>query len=411
MFESQEGRLTSLDGIRALSILWVIAFHTVWYLGFYISTSDYSTIVRSGPVHRFFLEGYYGVDMFFVLSGFLISTMLIKDIQSNDRISLRAFYIRRFFRIVPVYVFMLLVNAVLLKMNNQNIWANLLFINNFIPIQQQAMGWTWSLAIEEQFYLLFPVLLIVLFKFGRRRYIGILAGLIVFAFLVRFWIVVSRGPFYPLVLHPSFGLEPFTRYFDLVYDKTHARIGAILFGILAAFLISFTNIRELLKSNRSIFKAGMTVGFVYVIWAVFSRSTCLYGYCANPTSNAFAILYETIKHYAIAMVVSLSVIYCVLAGETSRISRVLSSRSFYPIAELSYSAYLVHPIVINVVYFFFLQGRDIKSFNLIVLVVGMQCLVFSVSLLTYRGIERPFRAWGRRIAKSYANPPQQPVKC
>jgi peptidoglycan/LPS O-acetylase OafA/YrhL len=306
---------------------------------------------------------------------------------------------------------MLLVNAVLLKMNNRNIWANLLFINNFIPIQQQAMGWTWSLAIEEQFYLLFPVLFIVLFKFGRRRYISILAGLIVFAFLVRFWIVVSRGPFYPLVLHPSFGLEAFARYLDLVYDKTYARIGAILFGILAAFLISFTNIREFFKWNRGIFRAGLTVGFGYLIWAIFSRSTCVYDYCANPTSNAFAILYETIKHYAIAMVVSLSVIYCVVAGETSRISRVLSSRSFYPIAELSYSAYLVHPIVINVLYFFFLQGRDIKSFNLIVLIVGMQCLVFSVSLLTYRGIERPFRAWGRRIAKSYANPPQQPVKC
>lgn len=137
-----------LDGLRALSILVVIWHHSPVRLGFW-------------PAEEF---GYLGVDLFFVISGFLIVTLLKRERESTGTISLRSFYMRRSLRIFPLYYGFLLALAVMFFVfnptseNAKEYFADLpfflLYVANFAPV---GLAHLWSLASEEQFYLVWPL--------------------------------------------------------------------------------------------------------------------------------------------------------------------------------------------------------------------------------------------------------------
>jgi peptidoglycan/LPS O-acetylase OafA/YrhL len=147
----------ALDGVRALAVLGVLAFHMN---------------VLSG--------GYLGVDLFFVLSGFLITGLLLAEWDRTGSVRLRGFYVRRAFRLMPAFWLMTAVSVtgvLLLGWNAgathrafaESAAASLLFVNDYLQARRPAAGWfghTWSLSVEEQFYLLWPLVLLAL---GRRR--------------------------------------------------------------------------------------------------------------------------------------------------------------------------------------------------------------------------------------------------
>jgi len=147
-------RNPAIDGLRAVSILLVILSHV---LQTYHWTQSVPFVWRLVP-------GATGVSVFFVVSGYLITTLLLKERAGRGRISLRRFYFRRFFRIVPAFVVYVSAVAVLNLMGLLNMpWldfgAALTYVTNYTHVQW-PLGHTWSLSVEEQFYLLFPLLLI-----------------------------------------------------------------------------------------------------------------------------------------------------------------------------------------------------------------------------------------------------------
>ena len=149
-----QGRIPSLDGVRAISILLVIASHLSLPLRV-LDRIDY---------------GRLGVLIFFVISGFLITTLLLKEREATGRISIRNFYTRRFFRIVPAYYTFLLVMALLIPTGRiRASFADILpaatFSTDYFSVGD-ALIHSWSLSVEEQFYLLWPVALVLL---GLRR--------------------------------------------------------------------------------------------------------------------------------------------------------------------------------------------------------------------------------------------------
>jgi len=140
-------KIPSLDGIRGVSILLVIFQH---------ATNEYSTL----------FSGHFGVSIFFVISGFLITTLLLQEQSFNGDISLRNFYIRRVLRIFPVAYLYLIVLGVLnaafkLNMTWGDFASAALYIRNTSLIETSSWytGHYWSLAVEEQFYLIFPFIL------------------------------------------------------------------------------------------------------------------------------------------------------------------------------------------------------------------------------------------------------------
>ena len=147
-------RIPSLDGWRALSILMVLGAHT---------KSTYDFPEQLDPLFKWAFDGDLGVRTFFVISGFLITWLLLKEEKQNQTINLKKFYIRRILRIWPVYFAYLFTLFILQTLTPYHqtpaVWAgNLLFLTNFVGANW-TNGHLWSLAVEEQFYFLWPLAL------------------------------------------------------------------------------------------------------------------------------------------------------------------------------------------------------------------------------------------------------------
>lgn len=171
------GRIPALDGLRAVGVLLVILSHLAVTHGF-PAHSPKEILGRLGTV---------GVDVFFVLSGFLITSLLCRERDRSSRISLGAFYLRRVLRIVPAYLCFLVFVAALSFAGKAQIargdWlAAATYTMNFRAHPAWEVGHFWSLSIEEHFYVLWPPLLALL---PRRAAIVGLAGILLFEVVVR----------------------------------------------------------------------------------------------------------------------------------------------------------------------------------------------------------------------------------
>jgi peptidoglycan/LPS O-acetylase OafA/YrhL len=194
---------SSLDGLRAISILAVVWHHTMEVL----------------PEWRIAQRGFLGVDLFFVISGFLIVTLLLRERRRTGTTSLGNFYVRRFLRIFPPYYAMLAVvgAAAALRRGHEAAailhdlpWA-LFYLSNLVPMAS-LLSITWSLAVEEQFYLIVPAVL----KRSGRAFPWVIAG----AYLV--------------VILPPFGAFP---GIDLPGFFRETTFGPILLGVGLALLL------------------------------------------------------------------------------------------------------------------------------------------------------------------------------
>jgi peptidoglycan/LPS O-acetylase OafA/YrhL len=169
-------RIPSLDGIRALSILMVIAWH--------LNSSD--TAPWLAPLWRID-AGNLGVRVFFVISGYLITSLLLVEHARTGTISLRRFYLRRAFRIMPAFYAFLIVMAAasaigLLDTSTSSVIRAATYTANYASGESGwNVGHSWSLAVEEQFYLLWPGLIVLLGL--RRSFIGALAMLLIAPFV------------------------------------------------------------------------------------------------------------------------------------------------------------------------------------------------------------------------------------
>jgi len=192
-------RIPSLDGFRAISILLVLFCHSRLIGGFPDIISD---IARQAEV---------GVTIFFVISGFLITNLLLSEESKNGEINIRAFYVRRVFRIVPVYL--LYVVFILFWRNFENVGLSknnlvhvLTFTVNFDKYKNWLLGHFWTLSVEEQFYLFWPAMLIFL----RKRLKITLVVLIAYSCVAR--VIAYKFPAYEVI-----SLAPFFKYSDAIF--------------------------------------------------------------------------------------------------------------------------------------------------------------------------------------------------
>jgi peptidoglycan/LPS O-acetylase OafA/YrhL len=151
------GRVPSLDGIRAISIAMVVLGHAKYtFPGWMNPESKWWDVVATGS---------RGVSIFFVVSGFIITTLLLREREARGAISLRGFYLRRCFRIIPPFYIFLACLAVAWKLGWIDLsWKSLVtsatFVRDYINPSDWWTGHSWSLSVEEQFYLLWPVALV-----------------------------------------------------------------------------------------------------------------------------------------------------------------------------------------------------------------------------------------------------------
>lgn len=204
--------LPALDGFRAIAVGLVILYH------FNISNG---------------IPGDLGVTAFFTLSGFLITWLLRREYRETGRVDFRGFYLRRTLRIFPAYyVFLLLIGGLMLAAGRS--WppgqglSAFLYVSNYFgalnPDSGSSISHTWSLAVEEQFYLLWPLAFVLLAKRGRRTMLGALAATIAAVAVWRTWLVYGSG-------------MSEARAFQYVYRALDTRLDSLAIGCVLAVVL------------------------------------------------------------------------------------------------------------------------------------------------------------------------------
>src|SRR5713226_5982866 len=201
-----------LDVLRGIAVLLVIFSHY--------------------PVRKVVLSGWIGVDLFFVLSGFLISGLLFSDLASNGSIALRRFYIRRGLKIYPAFYFFLASTSLLLPttLPRKFLLSEVFFLQSYVPHIWQH---TWSLAVEEHFYILLPVLLLVLNRWKRLHYLPTLSLLLV--------VVCFLGRVVTGIWSPA--------HREWMQSATHLRIDGLFAGVALGYMYHFQREKFLVCSR------------------------------------------------------------------------------------------------------------------------------------------------------------------
>lgn len=310
-------RFSGLDHLRALAILLVFFYHYDMF--------------GNPPGLRDTIGGWgwTGVDLFFVLSGFLIGGQLFARVARSQPISYGEFYFKRSLRILPAYLAVLLLYFTIPAFTERStlppLWRFLTFTQNFgLDLKQHgAFSHAWSLCIEEQFYLILPIFLI-LFK-TRRSSIWLVPALFIFGLAIRgfIWFHILAAP-----EQTAFGKT----YYELIYYPTWSRLDGLLAGIALAALYYFRPAawqRLTRQGNLLLLIALLFIGGAW--WIThgdnqYSLQGAIFGY------PAISIAYGALTLAALSP-------SCILFRFSSSLTRW--------IAMLSYSIYLTHKQLIH----------------------------------------------------------------
>jgi peptidoglycan/LPS O-acetylase OafA/YrhL len=377
-----------IDGLRALSILWVISFHTLRKFGQYIDAQAYITFTTRIELNPFF-QGHLAVDVFFVISGFLIAYYLFTEYKNYQTLSIKKFYLRRALRLLPAYFFTMFLFAIVYPTNLNWIWTNIFYVNNFLPIDNQFMPIAWSLAIEEQFYILFPCLILLLGT--NKRLFLILTFLFILSFAICFVISFSYQIKLPLPVHEVLDKKQHNQYYDALYDKSYTRYGGLLVGVIAAYLTMFTNAISFLKQH---------IYFRSLLWLI--CLVLLVFYIFIPTANMEASVLKTAFLLAgfrniFSLAIGYLLLHALCLDKKNWLINFLSQRFWYPIAQLSYSAYLLHPLVVALIAHYLYSSIHLDCYSLLLLIVLTIFSTLFFALIMYLKIEIPMLAFRNQL--------------
>ena len=348
--------ITGLDGIRAIAVIMVLAYHLKLAL---------------------FKSGFLGVTVFFVLSGYLITGILISEVEEEGTIDLKNFWLRRIRRLVPAVMSMAVViifvsavvNRIIFTKGCKDFLASVLGFNNWWQIFNkvsyfEAAGVTspfthcWSLAIETQFYLIYPLILLGIYKLVKSRGEGRANRGLLFAGVTLLLALIS-------VILMIVLFDP-QQDASRVYYGTDTRAFSLLFGALLAILWEYRMVPRRLSASVNMVLGSVSFAVLLVMTIAINGSSNFW----YRGGQFFGTILTVLMVYAVS-------------GRKTWLSRFLSNPVLKWIGDRSYSIYLWHyPIIL-------LISKGIKASWWITLIE----IVLSVVLaeLSYRFIETPIR--------------------
>lgn len=384
---NKDAHLRPLDGLRALSVLWVLLFHAGWYAFIALPLPRYVELLHE-PWMLPLWRGDFGVDVFFVLSGFLIGGILHDERRASKTVRVGRFLARRLMRLWPTLVVATLLDVVVLGEPPGRAWANLLYVSNLLPILNVNMGWTWSLSIEEQFYLVAPWL----FRASAARRLLVLA-LLLLAFVAVAGAVVHLRGFHvadsEIVLTRP--LEFWAPAYDALYSKPWMRVGPLVAGVIAADLYRRPRVMSALAKTGA---AGGGVFLVALVLAALATHWPLAFGSPRPLEILFLASYRTVFGLSTAFVLLFSLSSHPLGR---RIGRALSSRLLFPFAQLAYAAYLLNPIVAMKVHPMLAARAAAAPSPMVWFIPADLALTFAAAFVVSMAIERPFMNLRRHL--------------
>jgi peptidoglycan/LPS O-acetylase OafA/YrhL len=344
-----------IDGLRALAVLPVIWFHAG------ISA---------------FGGGFVGVDVFFVISGYLITSVLLAELEQGT-LTLPGFYERRARRILPALFLVMLVCLpfawywllpIDMKEFSQSLVAVPVFASNIYfwfksgyfstASEYRPLIHTWSLAVEEQYYVLFPMVLMLVWKRGQRWILCAL-GMVFLASMAAAQWAVDSAP-------------------DFAFYQLPTRIWELLMGVFAAFYLSQARTTHRHTLCRVTQDLGGWTGLALLVYAIFffSKATPFPGlFALVPTGGALLVI--------------------LFATKETTVGRLLGNRAFVGIGLVSYSAYLWHQPL-----FAFARLRSMDEFGQLEFLM-LSVLTFVLAYFSWKYVETPFRRTGFMTGRKF----------
>ena len=363
-------RIEELDGLRGVAVLMVVAWH---YLG---ATLDPTLGFWAKATARTLILGRTGVDLFFVLSGFLITGIILA--RTRPAIGfLGSFYLRRALRILPPYLILVAVFWLIVATGASNPafnadtpwWRHLSFTQNLWMSENarwgpDAISVTWSVAIEEQFYLVFPLLMLLL---PRRAVPAMLVAAALASITWRAW--VYAGP-----------QTAFT-----AYVSTLARLDALAFGGVLAWAWREPRARAWLESKRR--------ALFLVTVACLALTPALAVLIARDLSwHMFSWAHTYLSLFYSAVLV------CVLLASGTRFASLLRAKWLGFVGGISYSVYLFHPFMLSCAFLIAGRTEHVRNWSDAAIVLAALVATLAWCTLSSRGIEKPAIRFGRRFA-------------
>jgi peptidoglycan/LPS O-acetylase OafA/YrhL len=401
-------RTDSLNGIRVMSMLWIILGHTLSFEGGtgYTNPLYVYTAVINRFSFQFIKSAFYAVDNFFFLSGFLGCHLMIKGLAKRD-LPLRGIpliYLARYLRILPAVAFAVgfsylvvpalghgpfwsrIRNGSLISSCGKNWWATLLFVQNFAPKEFQSicMGHTWYLANDWMFSLVLPFLVLLWKKVSPRAGYALVVALY-FASIVTTMGILATQPGTRAVLGGP--------YFNEIYSKPYTRITPFLVGVGLGFVMETHGHIKLAKGLRWAVN-GLALGLSLVLLFVeYDNKT------GTKWSKGQVIFYYGI-HRALWSLSLAWLVYYHALGYGGVVKRFLASPRWLPLARLTFAAYIIHPVLQTAVYMSeqrFLVYTDIQT---VIFYCSFVLLSWTMALVLYLLVERPFSVLSAHFLKA-----------
>jgi peptidoglycan/LPS O-acetylase OafA/YrhL len=352
----------SLDILRSIAIIMVMCWHL-----------PHAAKLALAPVSQI---GLWGVDLFFVLSGFLISNQLFTHLIREKKIKFLSFYLKRVFRTWPSYFVVLALYLWVPEFGGQSgmppLWKFLTFTQNF-ELTFSPFSHAWSLCIEEQFYLVFPIVAHLLARYSNRKFA------VVFVVVLLLIGIVTRGAMWFAFVNKA-GSALDYQYYSKIYYPTWSRLDGLILGVsIAAIKNMIPQMWDRLIRFGNLF---LGLGFFVLIFGFwlqsdrYSLAAVLFGFPA--ISFGFAAI----------------VISAISPG--SMFSRLRIPGAGF-IASLSYSLYLLHKEVFRI---FAAQFESFGFGNIYLTIFWMFLASLICAMVLHLLIERPFLVFREKLLRS-----------
>lgn len=362
METQNNNRLYGLDTLRAIAIIIVLIYH-------------YKVVVSSDNLFGFMSQlGWTGVDLFFVLSGYLIGNQILSAIANKQDFSLKLFYIRRFLRTLPNYYFVLalyfLFPVPLSGTATASLWSFLTFTQNLDMRPGETFTHSWSLCIEEQFYLIFPIIALLI-AYAKRSITLAWAALISAMLLAMF----LRGFNWYEHGEAAISIQPFMQH---IYYSSFTRFDELLPGVAIALLKNFhpATYTAILRRGNLLLIAGLAG--VGIMFYVFQNHAYIEGYgrTFRVVTFGYSFLAISFGMLVLAALSPNSILHRIRIPGAARL------------ALWSYAIYLIHKPVFQVLKVPLTDyGIDINASIGVAIIMAVSILC---GWMLYQFIETPF---------------------
>ncbi|EEZ98971.2 nose resistant to fluoxetine protein 6 [Tribolium castaneum] len=345
--------VTVIHGLKFFGMLWVIMVHAVFYQSDYLSNVPTAYRLSEDIFAQILSNSTYSVDTYLFLSGFLLAYLFFKSRANHDSVLRKVsqffmMFLNRFLRLTPPYVFVILMTDVMYTYyrkasvlysseRNEELcpkywWRNLLYINNLYPRSEMCLSWSWYLSVDTQFFTVVSFLLILStskFKISAALTVLLIIGNV----------LATTYKSYTIRYIPTMD-EQLTEL-DAIYDLPWNRIGPYLIGVVTAYIYVIKLKQKLVLKERT----------RIILWTLFPLLNLwiLFTLYTRNLSVEFSAVYMGVSRTLWGIGLGWLIIAC-STGNARALEKFLSFRGWIPLSRLTYCAYLLNPLLANMIY-------------------------------------------------------------